>query len=60
MELGSKITGKAPQMLCSQVNLFYGNTRQIDISKARAELGYNPRDPETAIREAFVYLENEH
>ena len=44
-------------MLRSQVKIFYGNERRMDLTKARTELGYAPRDPETAIREAFEYLE---
>ena len=28
------------------------------LSKARTELGFNPRDPETAFRETFNYLAN--
>lgn len=55
MELASKITGKAPLLLRSQVHIFYDNDRRMDISKARTELGFTPRDPEIAIREAFVF-----
>ena len=56
MEFASKITGKQPLLLCSQVELFYGVAPRKDISKARQELGFTPRDPETAIRETFDYL----
>ena len=56
MEFGSRITGKEPMMLRSHVDIFYGNARRMNISKARTELGYNPRDPETALRETFIYL----
>ncbi|MFQ5616276.1 MAG: NAD-dependent epimerase/dehydratase family protein [Anaerolineales bacterium] len=56
MEMASRITGKEPMMLRSQVKLFYGVEHRISISKARTELGYDPRPPEQAIREAFAYL----
>lgn len=56
MELGSKITGKEPRMTRNQVELYYGVELQVNIAKARVELGYAPRDPETAIRETFEYL----
>jgi dihydroflavonol-4-reductase len=58
MEFASRFTGQAPMMLRSQVKIMYGNPRQMDISKARTELGFDPRDPETAIRETFDYLAN--
>jgi dihydroflavonol-4-reductase len=57
MELGGRLTGGEPRLLRSQVKIFYGSDRRMDLSKARQELGYNPRDPETAIRQAFEYLE---
>jgi len=60
MELGAMITGKPPQMLRSQVNLFYDNPRIMNISKARTELGYDPHDGETAVRQALVYLMETH
>ena len=58
MEFASKITGKQPLLLRSQVELFYGVAARKDISKARIELGFDPRDPETAIQETFDYLKN--
>jgi dihydroflavonol-4-reductase len=60
MELASKITGKQPMLLRSQVELFYDVAARKDISKARTELEFNPRDPEAAIREALDYLEEKH
>ncbi|MCJ7754485.1 MAG: NAD-dependent epimerase/dehydratase family protein [Thermoanaerobaculales bacterium] len=56
MELVSRITRGEPRLASSQVRIFYGNTRRMDLSKARTELGYHPRDPETALRQAFEYL----
>ena len=55
-ELGAKITGKPPQLLRSQVKLFYDNPLVMNINKARTELGYDPRDGETAVRQARDYL----
>ncbi len=40
------------------IELFYGVIAPKNISKARTELGFDPRSPETAIREAFDYLES--
>lgn len=57
MKLASKISGKQPLLLRSQVDLFYGVAPRKDISKARAELGFDPRDPGTAIRDALGYLQ---
>jgi dihydroflavonol-4-reductase len=57
MEFASRFTGKEPMMARSQVRIFHGGERKMDLSKARTELGYNPRDPETAVRQAFEYLE---
>jgi len=60
MELGAKITGKPPQLLRSQVNLFHNNPRVMKIDKARTELGYSPRDGETAVKQALIYLMENH
>ncbi|MCA9922540.1 MAG: NAD-dependent epimerase/dehydratase family protein [Anaerolineales bacterium] len=60
MELGGKITGSEPMLLRSQVDMYYGEALQMNISKARTELGYAPRDEETAVREALAYLIEAH
>jgi dihydroflavonol-4-reductase len=57
MELAARLTGKPPMMVRSQIRIFRGGERLMNLSKARSELGYDPRDPETAIRQAFEYLE---
>ena len=57
MELSSRLAGGQPRLTRSQVRIFCGNTRRMNISKARNELGYSPRDPETALRQAFEYLQ---
>ena len=56
MEFSSKITGKAPNMTRSLVKTYYGADQRVSISKARRELGYNPRSPEDALKEALIYL----
>ena len=57
MELGSLLTGGEPRLARSQVKIFYGSERRMDLSKARDELGSLPREPETALRQAFEYLQ---
>lgn len=57
MELGGQVTGQEPLILRSQVQLYYGMEENIDISKARRELGYDPRPSEQAVREALAYLQ---
>ena len=55
-EIVSKITGKEPLMMKNQVELYYNADLRVDISKAKRELGYNPKNPEKAIKETFEYL----
>lgn len=56
MEFSSKITGKAPNMTRSLVKAYYDADQRVDISKARRELGYNPRSHEDALKDALIYL----
>eukprot|EP01133_Synstelium_polycarpum_P014021 gene14021-16525_t len=56
MEMGSKISGKAPLLTTKDIAMFSGLQQDFDISKARTELGFNPKDPATAVREAMLYL----
>ncbi len=56
MELGSKITGKAPLLSTKDVAMFSGLQQDFDISKARIELGFNPKSPTQAVKEAMQYL----
>ncbi len=55
-EIVSKITGKEPLMMKNQVEIYYNADLRVDISKAKRELGYNPKNPEKAIKETFEYL----
>lgn len=50
------LTGRPAQLLVSQVRLFHGVRQEYSITKARAELGYRPRPPAQALREAFEFL----
>lgn len=58
MELGSKLSGKAPLLSVKDVAMFSGLQQDFDISKARNELGFEPKKPDIAIREAMIYLRN--
>lgn len=60
MELGAKISGKAPLLSVKDIAMFSGLQQDFDISKARSELGFNPKKPDIAIREAMIYLNNKH
>ncbi len=61
MELGSKISGKAPLLQVKDVAMFSGLQQNYDISKARTELGFNPTPSKKAVKAAMKYLmENKH
>lgn len=60
MELGAKFSGKAPLLSVKDIAMFSGLQQDFDISKARSELGFNPKKPDIAIREAMIYLNNKH
>lgn len=52
----AQLSGKPADLLVSQVRLFHGIKQEYSLAKAQAELGYRPRPPEQALREAFQYL----
>jgi dihydroflavonol-4-reductase len=56
MELGSKLSGKAPLLSIKDIAMFSGLQQNYDVSKARSELGFNPKSSETAVKEAMMYL----
>lgn len=58
MELRSKLSGKAPLLTRKDIAMFSGLQQNFDISKARNELGFNPKKPEQAVKEALEYLVN--
>lgn len=60
MEMGSKISGKAPLLTTKDIAMFSGLQQDFDISKAQIELGFDPKKPLKAVKEAMHYLrENE-
>ncbi len=58
MEIGGKISGKAPLLSVKDISMFSGLQQNFDITKARKELGFNPRNPELAVKDAMQYLYN--
>lgn len=60
MEEESKRTHTPPLLLTGNVEHFYEADERMDISKAKNELGYNPMQPETAIREVLLHLSKEN
>jgi dihydroflavonol-4-reductase len=58
MEIGGKISGKAPLLSVKDISMFSGLQQNFDISKARKELGFNPRKPELVVKDAMQYLYN--
>lgn len=62
LSLAAKISGKAPAMTTKEVNMFYSLIQDFDISKARRELGFNPKPSGQALKSALSYMweEREH
>lgn len=56
MEQGAKITGKPPVLTPKDVSMFWGLIQDFDISKARTELGFNPKPTKQALEEALLYM----
>jgi dihydroflavonol-4-reductase len=56
MEFIAKLNGKAPLLTRKDIAMFSGLQQNFDISKARTELGFNPKKPELAVEEALKYL----
>lgn len=56
MELGAKLSRKPPLLTRKDIAMFAGLQQNFDISKARNELGFNPKDPELAVKQALEYL----
>jgi dihydroflavonol-4-reductase len=53
MEVFSKYTGNPPLLLRSNVKHYYKKKENLNILKARNDLGYNPMKPEEAVKEAL-------
>jgi len=56
MELGSKISGKAPLLSVKDIAMFSGLQQDFDLTKSKNDLGFNPKDPNHAVKEAMRYL----
>jgi dihydroflavonol-4-reductase len=56
MELGSKISGKAPLLSVKDIAMFSGLQQDFDLTKSRDELGFNPKKTDQAVKEAMQYL----
>lgn len=56
MEFMARLSGKAPILTRKDISMFSGLQQDFDISKARKELGFNPKSPEQAVKEALDYL----
>ncbi|SIQ90794.1 NAD-dependent epimerase/dehydratase family protein [Chryseobacterium sp. RU33C] len=56
MELTAKLSGKPPILTRKDIAMFSGLQQDFDISKAKTELGFNPKSPEEAVKEALDYL----
>jgi len=56
MEFSAKISGKPPVLTTKDIAMFSGLQQNFDISKSRNELGFNPKNPEQAVKEALSYL----
>ena len=59
MEAGSKITGREPLLQRHFIEMFYGLNQDFDISKARKELGFNPKPSKAALIDAMKYLKED-
>ncbi|WP_447903004.1 NAD-dependent epimerase/dehydratase family protein [Pseudomonas serbica] len=55
-EQRARYTGQPAQLLLSQVQMFYGVHQVYCIDKAINELGYRPRSPQNALKQAFAHL----
>ncbi|WET00220.1 NAD-dependent epimerase/dehydratase family protein [Chryseobacterium arthrosphaerae] len=56
MKFTARMSGKAPVLTRKDIAMFSGLQQDFDISKARNELGFQPKDPVQAVKEALDYL----
>lgn len=56
MEFSARMSNKAPVLTRKDIAMFSGLQQNFDISKARRELGFNPKSPRQAVTEALAYL----
>ncbi|MCW2260221.1 MULTISPECIES: NAD-dependent epimerase/dehydratase family protein [Sphingobacterium] len=56
MQFAAKLSGRPPLITTKEIAMFSGLQQDFDISKARNELGFNPKSSQQAVKEALVYL----
>ncbi|WP_316821904.1 NAD-dependent epimerase/dehydratase family protein [Pedobacter gandavensis] len=56
MEFAAKLRNQPPKITRTNIAVFSGLQQNFDISKARKELGFSPKKPEKAVKEALAYL----
>lgn len=56
MELSARMVGKPPVLTRKDIAMFSGLQQNFDITKARKELGFNPKSPKQAVQDALAYL----
>jgi dihydroflavonol-4-reductase len=56
MELAARMKGKPPLLTRKDIAMFSGLQQNFDITKARTELGFLPKESHQALKEAFEYL----
>lgn len=56
MEFSARMRGQTPIITRNNIAMFSGLQQDFDISKARNELGFNPKTPQQAVQEALAYL----
>ena len=56
METRSKFSGKAPLLTTKDISMFSGLQQNFDTSKAQQDLGFYPKSPEEALKNAMLYL----
>ncbi|CAL2087014.1 dihydroflavonol-4-reductase [Tenacibaculum sp. 190524A05c] len=59
MRIKSQLTGKEPLLQKEYIDMFYGLKQDYDISKAKNELGFSPKNSKQALIDALHYLKNE-
>ncbi len=59
MKIKCKITGKEPLLQKEYIDMFYGLKQDYDISKAKNELNFFPKNSKNALIDALYYLKNE-
>ena len=56
METAARLSGKAPLLSTKDIAMFSGLQQDFDTSKAKTELGFNPKESAQAVKEAMLYL----